>query len=83
MGHAMTWWRILAGTLAAGLFVSGSAAGAQSRLDRISHILVLYMENRSSTIFSAPFQGRTVSTGPVPPPCSATPTATRTVFFPM
>jgi phospholipase C len=57
MGHAMTWWRILAGTLAAGLFVSGSAAGAQSRLDRISHILVLYMENRSFDHLLGAFPG--------------------------
>src|SRR4051812_9310310 len=47
---AMRMWRIGVGALAAGLAVAaGGAARAQAPqgLDKLSHILVLYMENRS------------------------------------
>jgi phospholipase C len=50
-------WRMLLGTLAAGLFLSGSAACAESRLDKVSHIVVLYMENRSFDNLLGAFPG--------------------------
>jgi len=54
----MNFLRIVAAALAAALFASGAGAeGAASGLDRISHIVVLYMENRSFDNLLGAFPG--------------------------
>jgi phospholipase C len=49
--------QISIGALAAGRFVWACVARAEGRLDRISHIVVLYMENRSFDDLLGAFPG--------------------------
>jgi phospholipase C len=53
----MTWLRIAAGALLAGLLAAGPAVSADNRLASVSHIVVLYMENRSFDNLLGAFPG--------------------------